>query len=113
MSVTFGASSSSMVTLPRCQEEEHGYNVLTNETVLLSGKISVQASTVYGYNPTFTCVGTATERDSLVALIGSSGTLVINGTTHESMYIKSFGPAQMHPMSSYFTFRISFVKETT
>ena len=108
MSVTF-----SSVTLPRCQEEEHGIEVRISESMLISGKNSIQASSYYGYNPTFTCIGTATERDALLGVIGSAGALVINGSSHANMYIKSFGPARMNPMSSYFTFQISFVKEAT
>jgi hypothetical protein len=105
MTVTFAG-----ITLPRCQEEAPGYDVRLGENLLMTGELSIQPSTIYGYNPTFKCVGTATERDSLLAVIGSVGTLIINTSSHASMYIKSFGPAQAVPMSSYYTFQISFIR---
>lgn len=112
MSVSFYSSSSSVVSFNAIDEGD-GYDLLVKETVLLSGDLAVDASTHYHFRPAFTVIDTSTVRDGLLALIGSSGTLVINGTSYSNCYIKSFGRAEVLPRSSYIRWPISFVRETT
>jgi len=112
MTVSFYSSSSSVVSF-NAIEESDGYDLLVKETVLLSGDLAVDASTHRHFKPSFTCIDTSTVRAGLLALIGSSGTLVINGTSYANCYIRSFGRAEILPRSSYIRFPISFVQETT
>jgi hypothetical protein len=107
MSVSFGGA-----TVPRCQQETHGFDIKTNDTLLLSGKHDIQSSTEYGYNPSFQCIGYSSEIDSLIALIGTVGTLVINGSSYSNMYIKTLGSLSKVSHSSYFKFEIAFVRHT-
>lgn len=108
MSVTFGG-----VTVPICQDESLGYDLVVTESVLMSGKMNVQASTYYHFTPSFQCMGVATQMTDLLAKIGTASTFVMNGTSYQNYYIKSIGPFQKVPMSSYYRFGIVFTQEHT
>jgi hypothetical protein len=108
MTVTFGG-----VTLPIPQLQSEEYTVTCNETLLDSGKYSIQATTEYGKHFTFSCIGTSTARDDLLAKIGTSTSLVINGTTYANCYIRSLGPVEKITMTNYFTFNIAFAQDTS
>jgi threonine dehydrogenase-like Zn-dependent dehydrogenase len=108
MTVTFSGT-----TVPIAQSEDFEPVLIVNETVVEDGKTSIQASTEYGRRYAFHCVGTSTQKDALLSLIGSAGTLVINGSSDSNYFIKAIGPFAKIPMTNYFSFDIRFVKDTT
>jgi len=86
--------------------------VITNVTVLASGKRSVQTSTETAIAPTFRCLtDTYTDISGLRALIGSSGTLSIDGTNYTKCYISSFVEKEWFPGTWEYT--VSFAQDTT
>lgn len=101
------------VLVPICQDETLGYDLVVTESLLMSGKMNVQGSTYYHHSPAFQCVGVATQMTDLLAKVGTASTFVLNGTSYENYMIKSFGPAQKIPMTSYYKFGISFSQEHT
>jgi hypothetical protein len=108
MSVSFGG-----VTLPIPQTQSEEYPNTCNETQLYNGKYSIQASTEYAKHFAFSCVGTSSQRDALLALIGTSTSLVVGGTTHDNFFIRSFGPVEKISMTNYYSFSIAFAQDTS
>lgn len=109
--VTFTVDETT-VTLQSPEIFEKDAGVITNVTVLLSGKRSVQASAETGLNLTFKCYTTTyTNISSLRALIGSAGTLNIDGTDYTNCYISKFCEIEWHPGKWDYT--VSFVRDTT
>jgi len=107
MSVTFNS-----VELPGASKVSMPADILCNETVLYSGKRHVQSTSVIGDRWEFDCLGLKTERDALIALIGSPYTLAIDGESHTNVYIKSFSRKESDA-PGYYHFSIGFVKDTS
>ena len=86
--------------------------VITNVAILLSGKRSVQSSSETGLDITFKCyTDTHSHVSGLSALIGSSGTLSIDGTGYGTCYISKFSERQWAVGEWEYT--VSFVRDTT
>jgi len=82
-SVTFDGIALVRPSFPEIDREP-----LTKVTTLLSGKRSVQSSPELGFSATFTCVtGSYSDITSLLAKVGYSGTLVIDGVSYTNCYI--------------------------
>lgn len=83
-SVTFDG-----VVLKRPSFPSFDRSPITNETVLVSGKRAVQASTELGFKVTFTCyTNQVSDISNLREKIGRPYTLVIDGTSYTNCYIK-------------------------
>ena len=73
--------------------KRHGsIKVQTRDTLLLSGKHSIQANTNYGWRESYSCFGPWASLVALMALIGYRQTLTISGTpagtlTYANCYI--------------------------
>lgn len=101
------------VLVPICQDESLGYDLVVTESLLMSGKTNVQASTIAHHSASFQCIGVTTQITDLAALIGTPSTFVLNGSSLENFFIKSLGPAQKIQFTNYYKFGISFTKEDT
>ena len=107
MSVVFGST-----TLTDPSPFDIGWPILINEVILMSGKHSIQASSATALNVSFKCQTTsATELSTLKGLIGSSGTLTIDGTSYTKCYISNFTYNEVLP--GVYDYTISFIQDTT
>lgn len=84
MTVTFAS-----VSLPHPLIKP-GTKVQTNSARLTSGKMKYQTSTSTDPSWKVTCLCTSAERAAIIALIGTVGSLVIDGTTYTDCLIKSW-----------------------
>ncbi len=101
------------VTLPNASKIGGGFQTLTGETVLLSGKRAVQSSTEYGRAHTFTCYGTWAQFEALLAKVGTKGDLVTEADTFSNCYISGeLALSESNNPGSYY-WKISFVQDTT
>lgn len=103
--------SFSGITLTDASTYEDDAGIVLKETTLLSGKNHVSASSETVFRPSFTCLTEDySEITSLRALIGSSGTLLIDSTSYTYCYIKSFKSKQYAP--NKWQYEISFTQHT-
>jgi hypothetical protein len=100
------------VTLQAPEPFDVDAGVITNVSILLSGERSVQTSTETGLDITFKCyTDTYSHISGLRALIGSSGTLSIDGTEYGTCYISKFSEREW--AVGEYEYTVGFVRDTT
>lgn len=100
------------VTLPNPSPFDVEVSVLINESVLLTGKRSVQASTATAIRVTFKCFpASASDVSTMKGKIGTSGTLSIDGTLYAKCYISTF--SYYETMPGQYTYTVGFIQDTT
>ena len=91
---------------------DRNINPIVNQTILLSGKRSVQMTTETALSITFRCsTETYSNITDLEAKIGVQKTLAINGINFTKCVISSFRKREWFP--GYWTYEVSFVQDTT
>lgn len=107
MAVTFDT-----VTLIDASKLSNTYPVLANETVLLSGKRAIQASTEYGFSAIYSFLGTWSQVAAILAKVGAAGTLTDNETSYTNCYI--YGDIKIEETDSpgYYTCQVGFRQDT-
>jgi len=108
MTTTFNS-----VPLPNASKISGEVGALINETVLLSGKHSIQATTGTGFGATFRCFGTWAQFEAIIALIGSPYTLITATETYYKCYISGDVKVEESDNPSWFYFDVSFRQDTT
>lgn len=87
------------------------YDVKATETVLLSGKRSVQSTAEVGYKISFSCfTETYSNVTDLSAKIGLEKTLVDDFGSHTKCYISAFSVVEDPPGS--WTYTVGFIADT-
>ena len=105
--VTFGT-----VDLINPEPFDRNNNPITNQTILLSGKRSVQMTTETALSITFRCSTEAySDITDLEDEIGEQKTLEINGTSFTKCVISSFRKKEWIP--DKWTYEVSFIQDTT
>jgi len=100
------------VTLVNPEPFERNINPIASQTILLSGKRSVQMTTETALSISFRCsTETYSNVTDLEAKIGVQKTLTINGTNFTKCVISSFRKREWFP--GYWTYEVSFVQDTT
>lgn len=107
MSVTFDG-----VELLHASKLVNTIPVLANETILLSGKRSIQSNANYGFAANYTFLGTFAQVTALLAKVGSPYTLIDNQETHTTCYI--YGDIRITETDSpdYFLCEMGFRQHT-
>lgn len=105
--VNFGGTE-----LPNASKHKGTIQVLTNDTILIDGKHSIQSSTEVGTAATYTCLGTWAQYEAVLACIGSSATLDTQDESYTNMYISSWDGPTESANPGYYFFTVGFVKET-
>jgi hypothetical protein len=105
------AVSFDSVTLTNPEPYTFDFQVQTADTILLSGKHSIQTTSEVGFSVTFVC-HTLTYADvtNLRAKIGSSGTLVTDDGTYTNCYISSF--TQKQDPAGLYEYTVGFRRHT-
>jgi hypothetical protein len=106
MIITFASLSVSAY-----QDSKRDYKIHLKETELYSGDMHVTLSTATSAFPiSFDCyTASYTEISALVALIGTFGTLIIDGVSYTYCYISDFGSVfEVVRGSGKYTYSISF-----
>lgn len=106
-SVTFDG-----IQLRRPSFPEFDRSPITNETILVSGKRSVQSTPELGFKVTFRCW--TTDRSDIIDLrakIGSPYTLVVDGTSYTNCYINRWVETKIDDIN--WAYSVGFVRETT
>ena len=108
MTVTFGS-----VLLPEASKLMETPEVILKETLLLSGRKSIQASTYTGFGASYSCVGTWDQYQDLLDEVGSSGTLTTEaGESYTKCYISSIKVAETDA-PGYYEIKLEFRQDTT
>jgi len=108
MTTTFGG-----VTLPYASKIGEENDVLIKETVLLSGKRSIQTNPNAGLGTKYQCLGTWAQYTAIRSMIGSSGSLVTEaGETYTKCYISSLMVRETDGPGDY-QFEVGFRQDTT
>lgn len=107
MTVSFGG-----VVLVEASKTKTEYTVQSKDTVLLSGKHSIQSNANAGKGWTYECLGTDGDVLSLIGMIGAPHTLTIGTTSHTKCYISGNVSVQESDNPNYVTYTVSFVQET-
>lgn len=101
------------ITLSAISEPDPVYDIPFNETILASGQNYIQANTVVKFSRTYLCApATYAERQAIIAKLGVSADLIIDGTTYSGCYIKpplSF--SQLIP--GKYAYTINFVQHSS
>lgn len=106
MAITFDG-----VELKNPEPFDRDDDVITKETVLLSGKRSVQSTAEIGLHISFRCMSTAhTDVTNLRAKIGIKASLVIGSDTHTNCYISGFKEREDPP--GVWSYEVGFIRET-
>lgn len=102
------------VSLPAASKIDGPHIVTIRDRVLLSGNHKVQASSVTVINPKFRCLGTWAEYEAVLALVGTSGTLITEQepSGYGTCYISAL-EVQESDNPSYFYFTVEFKRDTT
>ena len=107
MTVTFDS-----ITLQNPEPFEIDRQVLINDTVLLSGKHSIQDSTETAISCTIRCsTETASHVSDMRAKIGTEGSLVVDGTTYTKCHISSFSSSEW--AKDKYEYTVGFKQDTT
>lgn len=100
------------VELKNPEPFDRNNNPIANQTILLSGKRSVQMTTETALSITFRCsTETYSDISNLGAKIGLQKTLAINGTNFTKCVISSFRKKEWIP--GKWTYEVGFVQDTT
>ena len=91
--------------------------VQTTDTLLLSGKHSVQPTVNYGWSESYECMGTWADYLALIALIGQKLTLTITDTvagtlTYTKCAISGDISFRESDNPGYYYWTVGFVQET-
>ena len=106
MAVTFAG-----VTLDSPSPYNKKHVVQLSDTVLLSGKHSIQTSTEHALDVSFVCFADSSANiTSLLAKVGASGELVVGSDAGRVCYISSLSEIEDPP--NYWRYSISFAEET-
>lgn len=107
MSVVFDT-----ITLANPSPFDVEWPVLINESVLLTGKRSVQASSESAIRVTFKCFpASASDVSAIKGKIGAAYTLTIDGTSYTKCYISTF--SYYETMPGQYTYTVGFIQDTT
>ena len=107
MTVTFDG-----VEIKNASKISRIYPTLTTDTVVLSGKHSVQSNTNYGYSARFAGFGSLSDVTDLLAKVGTKATLVVNGVSFTNCYISGGVQVDESDNPSWYTYTVEFVQET-
>lgn len=100
------------VTLVNPEPFDRNINPIANQTILLSGKRSVQMTTETALSIIFKCsTETYSNITDLEAKIGLQKTLAINGTNFTKCVISSFRKKEWIP--GKWTYEVAFIQDTT
>ena len=100
------------VELKNPEPFDRNVNPIANQTILLSGKRSVQMTTETALSIAFRCsTGTYSNISDLEAKVGLQKTLAINGTNFMKCVISSFTKKEWIP--GEWTYEVGFVQDTT
>lgn len=107
MTVTFDS-----VELKNPEPFDIDRQVLISDTVLLSGKHSIQSTTETAIEATIKCHSdTIGDVTSLRAKIGTEGSLVVDGTTYTKCHISSWSNIEW--ASNQWEYSVGFKQDTT
>ena len=107
MTVTFDG-----VELKNPEPFDMGRQVIINDTVLLSGKHSIQDTTETAIEVTIKCHSdTIGDVTNLRAKIGTEGSLVVDGTTYTKCHISSWSDIEW--AKDKWEYSASFKQDTT
>jgi hypothetical protein len=107
MAITFDG-----VTLVNPSPYTPDYQPQTKETILLSGKSSVQSSTELGYHVSYSCfTSTYSNVTDLRAKIGTKYSLVDDYGTRNA-YISSFNVTKINSNPDFWRYEVSFIADT-
>jgi hypothetical protein len=115
---TFGSVTlAGAAKTPTAGKREGVVRVTVKDTVLLSGKHSVQTNVNSAYNETVKCFGTWSDFVALIGLIGTKNTLTISGTpagtlTYTNCAIGGDISYNDTDNPGYYQFTVKFVQET-
>lgn len=100
------------ITLQNPEPFDRNDNPIANQTILLSGKRSVQMTTETALSIIFKCnTGTYSNITDLEAKVGLQKTLAINGTNFTKCVISSFTKKEWIP--GEWAYEVGFVQDTT
>jgi len=99
--------------LVNASKKKTRYVVQTKDTVLLSGKHSVQSNPNAGRGWTYSCFGSESDILSLMGMIGTSHTLVIGSESFAKCYIDGDVEIQESDNPNWVEFTVTFVQDTT
>ena len=107
MTITFDG-----ITLQNPEPFEIDRQPILNDTVLLSGKHSIQGSSETAISCTIRCsTETASHVSDLRAKIGTEGSLVVDGTTYTKCHISSWSESEW--AKSKYEYVAGFKQDTT
>jgi hypothetical protein len=106
MTTTFGG-----VSLPAASKISESPQVALTDTLLLSGKHSIQTNPNMGFGAAYRCFGTWAQYQAILGLVGQSGTLVTEQTSYTLCYIASIKTLESDN-PGYFYFDVEFKRET-
>lgn len=92
-------------------------SIQIKDTLLLSGKHSIQTNVNYGWTESYDCMGTFADYLALLGMIGQKLTLVVSGTpagtlTYTKCAISGAGGLRESDNPGYYYWTVSFVQET-
>jgi hypothetical protein len=89
-------------TLPEASKISEEPAIRLRETVLMSGYSSIQSKTITGFGASYSCLCTWAEYKVILALVGSSGSLVTAaGETYTYCYISALRVQETDSPGSY------------
>ena len=114
--ITFGSLTlmSAANMLPVAGKRAISNPVTIEDTVVLSGKHSIQTNANYGWEETYGCMGTYTTYLALLALVGQKLTLSVSTIpeSHTNCAIKSLSSITETDDPNYYYWTVGFVQET-
>lgn len=110
MATTFDGAPFNPIKIP---EKEVSFE--QNETILLSGKVSIQTSSAQKFSRTYECyTEDLSEITTLLGKIGVKGTLVDSSESYTNCYIAPpFSYKEVLWGSGKYTYTISFKRDTS
>lgn len=84
---------------------------LLNENLLVSGETKLTTSSIVKTSWQISCICTYAELTALIAKMGTSGSLVINGTTYTKCSIAKCKEKELNP--NYTKVTLTFKQDTT
>lgn len=100
-------------TLPNASKIAHDYSIALRDSLLLVGTHMIQSNANMGFSATYRCFGTWAEFETILAHVGSSGTLITEAepSGYTNCYISSIKVLESDN-PNYFHFDVGFSRDT-
>jgi len=105
------ATTFNSIPLPNASKIKHRNPIAIRDSLMLDGKHMIQVNSNMGFEADYRCLGTWTQYEVVLALVGTAYSLITENETYTNCYISVSDPTESDN-PGYFYFDVSFKRDT-